>query len=171
MDHPNAIRDPAFFLGGSAIFTVDNGAAGGKHRRYTYYIEKREFSTGEIFFFVRYLTGPDNSNWQSYSYLGMLDRETMTVEPTTKSKLSAAGPVFRAVNWAIQTVVQGDLPPAKALIIHEGRCCMCGRRLTTTVSITAGIGPECNAKLRRSRAKRKKARKARGSTAVEQRLF
>ena len=33
--------------------------------------------------------------------------------------------------------------PEHLEIFHEGRCCACGRKLTTPESILSGIGPEC----------------------------
>jgi len=151
MDHANTIRDPEFFLGGKAIFTVDNGKPTPQHRRYTYRIVRKEFSSGESYLFVYYLTGPDNARWSSYTYLGKLNTNRMEVVPTTRSKLGEDSPPFRAVNWAIATVLSGNPPPGNALILHEGRCACCGRRLTTPESIRAGFGPKCSAVLAGSR--------------------
>jgi len=151
MDHPNSITNPDFFTGGSAVFTVDNGRVDRHHRRYTYWIQSRMHGDGVLRYYARYLAGADNTSWHNYIYLGMLttDDDTWLVVPTTKSKFTSSHNLFRAINWAIETVIGGNPPPANALIIHEGRCARCSRRLTTTESITRGVGPECLNKIRK----------------------
>jgi hypothetical protein len=46
------------------------------------------------------------------------------------------------IRWAVKAVAKGSLPEGYK-IQHEGKCCRCGRTLTTPESIERGIGPEC----------------------------
>ena len=151
MEHPNGIKSLDFFTSGSAVFTVDNGRVDKDHRRYTYWIQERKHYGGVLHHYVRYLAGADNTNWRNYIYLGMLntDDDTWLVEPTTKSRFTSSHNLFQAINWALEVVRGGNPPPANALIIHEGRCARCSRRLTTPESITRGIGPECLSKIQK----------------------
>lgn len=95
-------------------------------------------------YFVSLLTGPDNT--RSYSYLGMLDKESGKVRTTAKSVLDQEHLVTRLLNRALALVWLGDVKPLEEKgfgLHHEGRCGRCGRLLTTPESIERGIGPEC----------------------------
>jgi len=47
----------------------------------------------------------------------------------------------QAFEWTVKKLYNGTLSGVK--IFHEGKCCRCGRRLTTPTSVQNGIGPEC----------------------------
>jgi hypothetical protein len=99
-------------------------------------------------YLVSLLTGPDNT--KSYSYLGMLDKETGKVRTTAKSVLDGESLVVRLLNRSLALVWLGDVQPLKEKgfdLHHEGRCGKCGRLLTTPESVERGIGPECWSKM------------------------
>lgn len=129
----NRIKSPDFFEGGKAIFTVSN--PDGEH--YTFKISHKEKTP----FFVSVLTGPDNLS--DYTYLGIYHPGNKAVILTKKSKYKEGTTPVKVIRWAIEKVVAGEAPPEGYSIQHEGRCCRCGRVLTTPESIEAGIGPEC----------------------------
>jgi hypothetical protein len=134
----NPIKSPSFFIGGKAIFTVANN----KGDHYTYRIRKHK--SNEVFF-VSLLTGPDNN--ESYTYLGLYNPnniEGQKVVTTAKSKYNSISTPVKVVNWAITMVFKGKNLPEGYSIQHEGKCCRCGRTLTTPESIENGIGPECS---------------------------
>ena len=129
------IRDSSFFSAGHAVFTVSN--PGGEH--YTYRIVQRDESSP---FFVSLLTGPDNMS--DYQYLGIYNPRTHQMYRTSKSSLGDSHTPVKVLRWALDMVASSRLLPPGYSIHHEGKCCRCGRRLTTPQSIEAGIGPECS---------------------------
>jgi len=129
----NEIKDPKFFEGGKAIFTVHNN----KGNHYTYKIRKPENKP----FFIYVLTGPDNNS--SYTYLGIYNPRNLEVYPTEKSKYKKDSTIVKVIQWAVKRVASGKPVPEGYGIKHDGRCCRCRRRLTDPESIDAGIGPEC----------------------------
>jgi len=142
MLHPNSITSPKFFTAGRACFTVDNGKDGKLHKYYTFLIKKREFSKTRTCYFVFLLTSPEE-----YTYLGQLNPSSPYCHTTKKSTLTPSSAPFKAINWALRLIKENIVPPGNALIVHEGRCARCGRKLTTPASITTGFGLECAEKL------------------------
>jgi len=126
--------DLHFLEAGHAIFTVGND----KGDHYTYRIVK---PSKDKPFFVSLLTGPDNC--ADYTYLGVFNPLTREVYRTAKSKYLESSTPVKVIRWAIKKVANNTTLPPGYSIYHEGRCCRCGRRLTTPESVEAGIGPEC----------------------------
>ena len=122
-----------FFFGGKAIFTVSNG----KGERYTYKISKSD--SGEVYF-TSLLTGSDNES--SYTYMGLADRNSF-LRLTGKSKYSEDSLPVKVFKWALKQIKEGKSLKEGYSIQHAGKCCRCGRTLTTPDSIGKGIGPEC----------------------------
>jgi len=136
----NQINDPDFFRGGKAYFTVSR--VDGPHYTFKISVPKKKKNPMQVGpYFVSFLTGPDN--YANYTYLGMYDPANHTVRLTDKSKMSKDSVPVKTVRWAVAQVAQGADLPEGYQIQHEGKCCRCGRKLTTPESITAGIGPDC----------------------------
>jgi hypothetical protein len=131
------ITDRRFFTAGDAIFTIASHRTG---QHFTYKITTKTGNDGRPVSFVALLTGPDNTS--SYTYLGLLDAATGVVRRTAKSRVGEDAPGFKAIAWAMHHLLNGRAL-AGADVIHAGRCCRCGRVLTTPESVAAGIGPEC----------------------------
>lgn len=134
----NRINNKKFFEGGRALFTVSNN----KGDHYTFRITKpKRDEKGNPPYFISMLTGPDNTS--DYNYLGLYIPQYNNVKLTSKSKFTAESTPVKVLNWAFKMVAEGrELPPGYS-ILHEGKCCRCGRTLTTPESINNGIGPEC----------------------------
>lgn len=129
----NDLTDVRFLEGGKAVFTVSNDR--GQH--YTYKIRHPQNKP----FFAMLLTGPDNES--SYTYLGIYNPQQKKVYLTQKSRYKEDSTPVKVLRWAINVLAQHKALPAGYSIQHEGRCCCCGRKLTTPESINRGIGPEC----------------------------
>ena len=129
----NKINNPQFFTGGKATFTVFND----KNEHYTFRISQKN----ETPFFVSMLTGPDN--WANYSYVGLYNPTQLALRLTAKSKMNAESKPVKVFNWAVKMVAERKELPEGYGIVHEGKCCRCGRKLTTPESVENGIGPEC----------------------------
>jgi len=127
-----------FMKGGKAVFTLQSKRTG---QHFTYRASKPKGKTDDDVIFVAVLTGSDNET--AYTYAGLLKEDR--VQTTGGSKIKADAPSITALNWALRHLHKGQLHPDLA-IFHEGRCCRCGRKLTTPESIQNGIGPECSKK-------------------------
>lgn len=129
----NKIKNEKFFEGGKAIFTVSNPS----NVHYTYKISHKK----DMPYFVSLLNGPDN--YTNYVYLGVYNPQKKLVYLTKKSKFQDASTPVKVIRWAIKKISNHEDIPEGYKIQHEGKCCRCGRKLTTPESIENGIGPEC----------------------------
>lgn len=118
---------------GNATFTICSKTTG-KHLTFK---AKKAKRSGKIW--VSVLTGPDNE--ADFEFIGGLDPETGMVRGR-----GFEGP-RRALNWINARIFGEGRLPETATVHHEGRCCKCGRKLTTPESIESGIGPVCAGKL------------------------
>ena len=139
----NTITNFDFFTAGKAIFTVFNN----KGERYTYKIDKKPDSRNpdHFVFFVRLLTGPDNNT--SYTYLGLFKPNYLEIKLGGKSTYTYESKPVKVLIWALHVIHFNEAIPEGYGIIHEGKCCACGKRLTTPKSIALGIGPECEKRM------------------------
>jgi len=132
----------SFILGGNAYFTMKNIETGG---RFTYRVSRPEDKdNAPDIWFVKLLTGPDNTN--NYQYIGFIKKDDLGLPYFVYGKKSKIGATAQGV-VAFTKVFNGLLRQGKTLanleIWHEGKCCRCGRKLTVPESIQSGIGPEC----------------------------
>ena len=132
-----------FILGGNAIFTALSARTG---QRYTFKVRHKEAQNGyKATYFVNLLTGPDNVS--DYTYLGMLDPVAGAVKLTRASRYNADSAPVKAINWIIGKLWAGVDISNDCALNHAGRCCRCGRMLTTPDSVARGLGPECASRL------------------------
>ena len=125
-----------FIFAGNATITLKSGTTG-KH--YTYKIKQSD--KDENLFFVRSLRGSDNES--DYVYIGCYFSDTRHFHPEKKYvgvEDECLPRSIRAIKYLFKNI---DNIPEHLLVYHEGRCCRCGRKLTTPESIEKGIGPEC----------------------------
>lgn len=125
-----------FILGGKAIFTLKSGKTG---THYTYKMERCEEDNN--LYFIHLLTGPDNMD--DYTYIGcyFTDNHYFACAKRWKAIPPELLPgCVRAIRYTLNNI---DHLPDNLYVYHEGRCCVCGRRLTTPESIERGVGPEC----------------------------
>lgn len=116
---------------GKAILTFQSTAT---QNHYTYKITKAK---DKELWFCSLLNGPDN--YANYQYIGVIDNGKFRT--TKASKIDAKALSILAFNYTVVHLLKGDLTDVN--IFHEGRCCRCGKRLTTPESIKSGIGPIC----------------------------
>ncbi len=124
-------QEAAFVFGGNSIFTLESAKTG---NRFTYRVKKAEDRKG--LYFVSVLKGRDNET--DYAYVGILTKGGVRL--TKASKHTKQSLCVKALDFFMKKL--NDIPE-NLHIYHEGRCCCCGRRLTTPESITNGYGPEC----------------------------
>ena len=138
-----------FVLAGRSIFTIEipegYRAEHNLKPHYTFRVDhKAPEGKWKETWFVKYLTGSDNT--RDYSYLGLLNVENGQVRTTAKSKLNDNNLVVKLLNRTLALIWAGDVNPMTEKgfgLHHEGRCGKCGRVLTTPESVQRGIGPEC----------------------------
>lgn len=129
-----SISPRSFILGGNATFTLVSKGTGA---RFTYKVRKPSEKSPH---FVSLMNGPDNEN--SYAFLGSIFNGSVYAHGR-KSSIGSDAPSAKGFVWLWNNLANKDVCPSVAEFHHEGRCCCCGRKLTTPESITAGIGPEC----------------------------
>ena len=130
----NRVRE--FVLGGNATITIESQMTG-KH--FTYKIKQSD--KDENLYFVKLLRGQDNE--QDYTYIGCYFADGNHFHPEKKyQNVEYEGwpKSLRAVKFLFNRL---DNVPDNLLVYHEGKCCRCGRKLTTPESIERGVGPEC----------------------------
>lgn len=129
-------RIKQFVLGGNATITIESGKTG-KH--FTYKIRRSE--NDDNLYFIKNLRGSDNEN--DYVYVGCFyaDTKKFVVAKSYRDREVDSWPTsIRAIRYLFNNL---DKVPDILHVYHEGRCCRCGRMLTTPESIRKGIGPEC----------------------------
>jgi hypothetical protein len=119
-----------FIFGGNALFTVKNPKT---ENRFTFKVTKHK---KEDIFFVKVLTNPD-----VYEFIGSI-RPGTRFKHSKKSRISDEAQSVKVFDFVFNTLITKSLPQFIE-IWHEGRCCVCGKTLTTPESIQRGIGPEC----------------------------
>lgn len=123
-----------FMFGGNATFTIRSEKTS---TRYTYKIRQQNEGAP---FFVSVLRGSNND--RDYQYIGCIFGEDRgTLKAGAKGMIGA--PSFKALSWTLAQLAAHARIPDKLSIFHDGRCCACGRKLTTPESVISGIGPEC----------------------------
>lgn len=128
-----------FILAGKAQFTVVNIKT---ENRATYKVSQYIKEDGsKTPYFVSFLNGSDNDN--SYKYLGCIF-ENGGFKITKKSP-STDSMSYIIFNWIYNTLFNKNTDlPEEVHFYHVGKCCRCGRTLTTPESIRSGIGPICS---------------------------
>lgn len=151
-----------FMLGGNAVFTVLNTETGG---RFTFKLRRAQPKPGaptdNLPIFVKVLTGPDNGDQGSWTYIGAIFgaaplrhasgavRMDGKYVRTKSVKMRDDAPSMRAWKWLWSRVTGTGADgepigfPSKVELWHEGRCARCGRSLTVPESIKSGFGPVC----------------------------
>ena len=119
-----------FIKGGNATLTFV-----GQSNRYTYKVRKAE--KGDIYF-VSLLVGANNES--DYLYIGCISDERGFFQ-TAKSNHKGLAPSL-AFGFVYSRLLGGTIDE-RTQIWHEGKCCRCGRKLTTPESIERGLGSEC----------------------------
>ena len=143
MDNIGQLKTPEdaqrFVFGGNATFTLRSKRTGD---RYTF---KVTLSENKKVYFVAVLVGPENTS--DYSYLGYFKAASKEyVHGGAKAKISADALSARAFKWFVPQL-EGMAFHESLEVWHEGKCCVCNRRLTVPASIKMGIGPECAGKM------------------------
>lgn len=132
---------PQFVLAGESTFTVSNGS--GKHYTYHVYQAKPTPQFPNPAWFIKVLTGPDNS--ADYSYVGMLlpSNVDCNLKLTGRSKFGDGSDPVKVIRWALKIIWgKKELPPGYS-IKHDGKCGKCGAKLTNPASLDTGLGPGC----------------------------
>lgn len=156
----NTARKLAWFaLAGNATMTIRGRRTG---TRFTFRVRIAEGQEHGPWF-VQVLTGPENTS--SYTYLGMITTSG-EFRTSRKATISTEAPSFRMFStvWArvlrladrtgagqgvgvaefISRIPETEIPEIE--VFHAGKCCRCGRKLTTPESVLSGIGPDCASK-------------------------
>lgn len=144
-----------FLFAGNAFFTLDvrqrDPTCSSEHYTFRVHIPgNAKEHTRKDTFYVRILTGPDNTSYADYSPFGMIFTDKMEFklapflnkESLTEKKLRAMFAVNTLLDLLSGRKAQNELNNM-INIYHLGRCGRCNRNLSVPSSILSGIGPEC----------------------------
>lgn len=129
-----------FITAGKAIFTLRSIESG---NRFTYKVMTPPDVSKENahVLWLMVLTGCNNES--DYTYAGCLRKNNDQWEYRAgKTKIKPTAPSLVAFTFVFGRLLKGAVMN-KLEIWHEGKCCRCGRKLTTPESVANGIGPEC----------------------------
>ena len=126
-----------FVLGGKALFTVKNEETGS---RFTYKVQKSK-KIEDSPLFVSVLTGANNEVWSNYTFLGTIFDEK-NYRHGKNSSIGYDAQSELVFKWFFPRVLAGKLPDV-VNVYHEGKCGICGRKLTVPESIELGFGAKC----------------------------
>ena len=134
-----------FVMGGQGTFSLVSNVTG-NHFTFRVKTPKNQrpgYENQSKPMFVSVLTGPDN--YSNYSYLGQVWKKDngFTWSVGRKSPIAENAPTQKAIAWLLDHIKASRMLPAGAEFWHEGKCGMCGRKLTVPESIEKGIGPIC----------------------------
>jgi len=116
---------------GRATITLQSGDTG---VYYTYKITK--YTEADVWF-VSLLIGTNND--EDFVYIGWFNN-CNKFRTSSKSYMGLDATPVKAFIYFMQHI---DNIPEKLGVFHAGKCCRCGRTLTTPTSVSLGIGPEC----------------------------
>jgi hypothetical protein len=129
----------AYMYAGNAYMTIRSIKTG---NRFTFHIKKADMKDETSPWFVSVLNGPDN--WTNYLYMGIIRADQKMFKWTYKSKVGQDALSWKAFDWLFKALDDAPLfLSGQVEVWHEGRCGMCGRKLTVPESIERGIGPDC----------------------------
>lgn len=127
-----------FLTAGVATFTLES------HKTRAHLTFQVQLTPQGNAWFVRVLTGPDNT--ADYSYMGLMTEDSqgrLGVRETAKTRISKGSTSFQAMQWLLGRLNAGRGIAPEAELHHMGRCARCNRELTHPESIKTGLGPEC----------------------------
>ena len=144
----DAIDALSFIFAGKAIVTMTSAKT---DTHFTFKVTRAEDGGA---FFVKLLTGPDNSwngNWKYIGYLKAVDGVPILALDGVRTSGLIAGrkgnscaPSFKALSWALAHLGRDSIP-SDLTIQHNDTCGHCGRELTDPISVAIGLGPVCRA--------------------------
>jgi len=131
--YQNQIKDleiaKKFIFGGNSLFTLVSKKT---KKRFTFKLKKAKSKEA---YWISRLRGPDNTS--DYEYIG-----AFFLDDGFKPKKETDAYSLKAIGWFLNNL-KNDHLSNQVELWHEGRCGICGRRLTVPESIDIGIGPEC----------------------------
>lgn len=126
-----------FIAGGKAFLTIRNNQT--DERRTYRFTQFKELKNPNLIF-VALMTGSDNT--ASYTHMGRIDIRTLQYTHKSTSRITSICNSVKGIQYLLFSLINNSKSDAIEYW-HEGKCCRCGRLLTTPDSIESGIGPEC----------------------------
>lgn len=128
----NAKYFEQFIFGGNSYFTMTSKKTG---THFTFHITTTQFPN------LWYVNLVDNHSSEYIGYIKKVDGVYRWFKGRSGKYELDNKKVF-GLMWVIRHMKDVDID-TKVTIQHVGRCCKCGRKLTTPKSIELGMGPEC----------------------------
>lgn len=130
-----------FIFAGKAIFTIQSRESG---EHFTYKITQLIDHSSNLrkdVWFVKVLTGPDNSS--NYTFIGTIFADKSTYVHSKKTRIGSDALSVKTLDWFIRHLSHNSPKLDQCVVYHEGVCARCGRKLTQPQSLNTGFGKEC----------------------------
>lgn len=131
----------AYLTAGNCTFTLYSKKLD-QHYTYKINVDKKRDDR----YFAKVLFGSNNET--DYRYIGLFYKDNLSLRTSTAAHLPHTAPQFVMLQYFLKIVYGDFLWPDTCEFYPSGRCCRCGRRLTTPDSVKTGIGPECRKYMR-----------------------
>lgn len=141
----NSVADVRkFIFAGRAIFTVKNNQTG---NRFTFKVikskNKHNVSEEECPYWVKVLTMADNTDNNSFKFIGVLSQK-WAFSFSKGSPIKSSSTSVQVALWYFKAILdESILAYPYVITYHMGRCGRCGKLLTVPESIVSGYGEEC----------------------------
>lgn len=129
-----------FIQSGNCTITIKNKV---NDNRFTYKVIAADNNPT---LFVKVLNGPDNTNNYKEMAVVSIKDGVPEVSPRRDKKITTETPCFKAFDYVFWWCLTRIKEHPQLEIWSEGRCRVCGRKLTVPESIENQIGPECATK-------------------------
>lgn len=130
---------PKLILAGKSSLTIKNPATGNHVKiRVKRCKDKKTDIPLPIFFVKVAILGDQESG---YVYTGTFFSDTKRFKQA--ANLKQGSQLEKITAFLVNAISRPEILQ-KTEILHEGKCCRCGRTLTHPESIKSGIGPECS---------------------------
>ena len=132
---------PRLLLAGKSTLTLRNPKRG-THIRVRMYNKKDRAGNPSTCFFLKVSLLGDSDTGYRYAGAYFSDSKRFKAAP----ELEVDPPLAAVVSLILRAIDTPNLL-SSAEIMHEGKCCRCGRKLTHPESIETGLGPECGGRV------------------------
>jgi hypothetical protein len=132
---------PRLLLAGKATLTLRNPKRGTHIRVRMNNKKDRSGQPSSCYFLKVSLLGDGDAG---YKYAGAYFSDTHRFKAAMELEEDAS---LAAVVSLILRAIDTPQILSSAEIMHEGKCCRCGRKLTHPESIETGLGPECGGRV------------------------
>lgn len=132
-----------FVVGGNAYFILKSKRTGVELSYHIYPPKSHDKEKPGVLWVNVLVTSSTHSEYKYIGFMKVLEGKWEYYYSFRTEAVLATATSVAAFKWFMKLLYSGNYSN-NLEIFHQGRCCRCGRELTTPQSILSGIGPRCN---------------------------